>query len=174
MQWRESRWMMWREFDDSGCINFAAQMHWYKWMLQCEIPWMWQCERATGQPLHTSWGGENVLQYHKALGIVLDKAPLHTLAQSVACSGPFKGPRYLFLSLLRTRGCLVYIWYDFTQKNAKHKDLACLVETDVNIECNYYWKKCKQSWKNLQIQYKRPAWCNDLQSTEVSWNLIKI
>ena len=69
--------------DDISCINFAAQMHWYKWMLQREC-----CSvRGQGGACTHHEVARMSLTINEALGLVLDEALVHALIHSVACSG---------------------------------------------------------------------------------------
>ena len=67
-------------------ITIAAQMRWYKWMLQSECGNV----RRPGGGMLTSWS-HNLSSTINNVGIVLDKALVHSLVQSVACCCPCWG-----------------------------------------------------------------------------------
>ena len=102
------------ECDNLSCMNFVAQMWWYKWMPQRE------CGRAMSKgpgeapeactPHEVSWVSLTINEV-PSLGIVLDQALLYSLVQLVACKGPWWGacscacwePRLFAFSMIALR-----------------------------------------------------------------------
>ena len=137
-------------------INFAAQMCWYKWMLQHE------CGSVRGPmgPQAACILHEVVkmsLMINETLVIALDEALVHALVHSVACHSPHwgacscscRGPaRFTFCTIGLKKMKRMKIWHTWCKLTRNQLEL-------------------KEIFKNQQIQYKGPAWCY-LQNTEVN------